>query len=149
MRDYPFYCPECLCHFDDADELGPHIERHRPFETAEEADRGKGCVACPKGCGRFFGLAQKRNVPMDLYEHVRLCEGLLPLEESGNERQEAEAYRVIGVTGEFARRENGRAVVKSNGRFPGGLLITFRRASESRTGDFTQLTFGWNSPRSL
>jgi len=85
MALYPFYCPECLCAFEQPEPLGVHLERHRPAFSREEVDKGKGTSLCPGGCGRYFGLAQKRNVPLGLHEHVRLCNGAPPLEESSNE----------------------------------------------------------------
>ena len=76
-----FVCPECGYVVERPEDLGVHLERHR--ETAVPFGISKKVRACPKGCGRIFPLAptsrNPRACPLDMKEHVSLCDGSTPL----------------------------------------------------------------------
>jgi hypothetical protein len=78
LADDNVFCPECGELFPRAEDLGPHLERHRPVDGPEFSLRGKlRSVHCPKGCGRWFVI--QRGGPKELRQHERLCDGSPPL----------------------------------------------------------------------
>ena len=77
-----YICPECPQWFEVPEDLGPHLERHRPMTAPVFSIRGKPrSVACPKECGRYFIKKGNRDgaLPLLLAEHILLCDGSLPL----------------------------------------------------------------------
>jgi hypothetical protein len=72
-----YICPECQQVCADAEELGPHIERHRPVEAPRFTERGRPATdPCKKGCGRHF----PKNDQYENRRHEKLCDGSPPLE---------------------------------------------------------------------
>lgn len=72
----PYICPECPVMYATPEELGPHIERHRPVEGALFNQIGEMISRpCPQGCGRFFARGRK----LDFHAHVKNCDGSRPL----------------------------------------------------------------------
>lgn len=70
-----FICPECPESFKSAEELSPHMERHREVNppttdprTGEVTSR-----ACEKKCGRNFLR------PSEYREHTSICDGQPPI----------------------------------------------------------------------
>jgi len=77
-------CPECPFE-GNGDQVGSHIERHRPMGFPIYSKRGKlvSCL-CPKGCGRYFNRPKdalevpnegQNNSLNELRFHVLSCDG--------------------------------------------------------------------------
>lgn len=87
----PKACPECGHEEKTFEEMGAHLERHRPVEGAQVSRRGKRLTKpCPRGCGREFPK------PGPLKEHVALCDGSAPIvkalpEGNGNGQEKEKA----------------------------------------------------------
>lgn len=86
-RPFCGMCPECGQNsFRTPEDLGTHLERHRPVDTAKFSTRGIPLSReCPKGCGRWFVVRRSENSTRQALEskelnaHVRLCDGSEPL----------------------------------------------------------------------
>lgn len=70
-----FCCPECgMKDFRMLQDLGRHIERHRPMVDAAPPMSGRGKRRlCPMKCGRVFWRLQNYT------EHIPMCDGSEPI----------------------------------------------------------------------
>ncbi len=100
----PYLCPECEYNTQNPDEMGRHIERHRPMTGPQfgkhrcKECRGAGCDdchgtgrrritrECPNGCKRHFRRPpgpKKFKGTLEMNAHIRNCDGSPPFPPTG------------------------------------------------------------------
>jgi hypothetical protein len=73
-----FDCPECPEYFEQPEQLGAHLERHRAAEASDTSG-----IPCPRSCGRVFKFHERR----ELKDHSKNCDGSPPLPVAPFERR--------------------------------------------------------------
>lgn len=109
-----FVCPECGHVAKTSENLGTHIERHRPPDSLD----GKKTRFCPKGCGRSFRFNYRKGEPISYREHAKLCDGRPPLAEGPypSPKIAIDFLSCLQIAVRLARMEKGQ--IKSRGGRP-------------------------------
>lgn len=103
-----FFCPECGIPTATPEELGPHIERHRPPE--EPSDEAP--LLCAKGCGRLFSPFGKGKRPPSLREHEAICDGKPPLTASYDSRPKLDPVSCMQIAVTIGREAAGKIAAR-------------------------------------
>lgn len=78
-----FACPEdgCIAVYQTPEELGSHLERHRPQPKDKGPEDTGLYYPCGGGCGRWFRVKSRASLmkPAALLDHEKLCDGREPI----------------------------------------------------------------------